>query len=137
MKTVEISAVVYLEDFKPEIPGTEIPCIHEVSGEYQWKPTIDVDTGVITNWIPGVKCSVYAKVVDQCMVTLHDGARTWKTPREEYVPDFMCPKSEGYGDYIIMDIDENGTIANWNPKQVDTWREDGLNDEYVIEVGAE
>lgn len=31
-----------------------------------------------------------------------------------YVPDTLCPKESGYGDYIIMDIDENGMISDWN-----------------------
>jgi uncharacterized protein YuzE len=32
---------------------------------------------------------------------------------QDYVPKMMCPKESGYGDYIIMDIDENGKIANF------------------------
>lgn len=32
-----------------------------------------------------------------------------------YVIDMMCPKENGYGDYIIMDIDENGIIQDWKP----------------------
>ena len=31
----------------------------------------------------------------------------------DYVPKIMCPKENGYGDYIIMDIDEIGQIQNW------------------------
>jgi len=30
-----------------------------------------------------------------------------------YVPSIMCPNKNGYGDYIKMTIDENGSIANW------------------------
>lgn len=26
----------------------------------------------------------------------------------------MSPKENGYGDYIIMDVDENGVIEYWN-----------------------
>ena len=33
---------------------------------------------------------------------------------DEYVPSTLCPKESGYGDYIIMDIDENGMIADWD-----------------------
>jgi hypothetical protein len=25
----------------------------------------------------------------------------------------MCPKENGYGDYVIMDIDSEGKIINW------------------------
>jgi len=31
----------------------------------------------------------------------------------DYVPEIMCPKENGYGDYIIMIVDENGKIENW------------------------
>ena len=30
-----------------------------------------------------------------------------------YVPSIMCPEGEGYGDYVIMEIDGDGRIANW------------------------
>jgi hypothetical protein len=30
-----------------------------------------------------------------------------------YVPDTLCPKESGDGDYIIMDINEDGQIHNW------------------------
>ena len=32
----------------------------------------------------------------------------------DYVPKCMCPKENGYGDYIIMDIDKDGYINGWN-----------------------
>lgn len=32
-----------------------------------------------------------------------------------------APDEEGYGDYIIMRIDETGRIADWNPKDVEKW----------------
>ena len=38
-----------------------------------------------------------------------------------YVPAFLSPKEESYGDYIIMDIDENGKIDNWKPNKVEEW----------------
>lgn len=30
-----------------------------------------------------------------------------------YVPDTLCPAESGHGDYIIMNIDENGQIEDW------------------------
>lgn len=30
----------------------------------------------------------------------------------------MCPKENGYGDYIIMNIDENGFIQGWEKKLI-------------------
>lgn len=30
----------------------------------------------------------------------------------------MCPADEGYGDYIIMNIDENGFIQGWKKELI-------------------
>jgi hypothetical protein len=30
-----------------------------------------------------------------------------------YVPSMMCPKDNGHGDYVIMDIGADGTIDKW------------------------
>lgn len=35
-----------------------------------------------------------------------------------YVPKIMCPADEGYGDYIIMNIDENGFIQGWEKELI-------------------
>ena len=35
-----------------------------------------------------------------------------------YVPSFMCIGQEPDGDYIVMDIDENGYIKDWDPSKV-------------------
>ena len=37
---------------------------------------------------------------------------------EGYVPPFMYPKREGFGDYIILDIDECGYIQHWDKELV-------------------
>jgi len=33
--------------------------------------------------------------------------------KDGYVPDIMCPGDEGYGDYIIMTVNESGVIEGW------------------------
>ena len=40
-----------------------------------------------------------------------------------YVPGIMCPEGDGFGDYVIMEIASDGTIAKW---QVDLseWERD-------------
>ena len=42
---------------------------------------------------------------------------------EGYAPEFMCPKDRGYGDYIIMDIDENDYIQDWDREAVSNFIE--------------
>ena len=90
--------------------GDLIPCRE---GDI-WKPIINVDSGKILNWTQGVTAEVHYKVCDQCSWELLDeSGNVIKSVKDEYVPDTLCPKEEGYGDYIIMDVDANGMIANW------------------------
>jgi hypothetical protein len=93
-----------------DVDGTLMPCMN---GEL-WCPIIDIDSGVITNWEQGVKAEVHYKVCDAGSYYLRDAeGNTVLSIEQDYVPKMMCPKESGYGDYIIMDIDENGQIANW------------------------
>lgn len=89
--------------------GDLIPC---KDGE-SWCPEIDVNTGVITNWRQGTTAAIHYKVCDAGFYTLRDSDGNRISEVEGYVPDCLCPKEEGFGDYIIMDIDENGKIEGW------------------------
>lgn len=115
LKTLLIKADVrYWEDAIvngiEDIDGDLIPC---KQGEL-WCPIIDIDSGVITNWEQGIKAEVHYKVCDAGSYYLQDSeGNTVLSIEENYVPKIMCPKESGYGDYIIMDIDENGKIANF------------------------
>lgn len=80
-----------------------------------WCVTIDVDRGCICDWPQGVTAKVHYKVCDCGSYFLeNDDLDTVLSIEENYVPKIACPKENGYGDYIIMDIDENGKIGNWN-----------------------
>lgn len=96
---------------------------HHIMHELRWEPSIEVDTGRIMNWKPGVTASIHLRVVDRCFVHLHDydNDRHWATDGEWYVPEFLYPKENGYGDFINMDIDGNGYIKDWKPELVDQW----------------
>ena len=96
----------------------KMPCVVKFAdnGSYYWKPIIDIETGQILNWQQGVTAKVHYKVCDEfaCKVVEQRGGITnLIKDYEGYVPDFMYPKEEGWGDYIIMDIDENGYIKDW------------------------
>ena len=91
--------------------GELMPCIE---GE-NWSPLIELETGKILNWEQGKKASTYYKVCDCCVVSMLDENRVTHKTVEGYVPSILCPKENGYGDYVIMDIDENGMIQNWKP----------------------
>ena len=90
-----------------------------------WCPEIDIDTGVIRNWKQGVTAEVHYKVCDEGSYYLIDNlGNTLGAILENYVPTVLCPDGDGYGDYIIMTIDENGHIKNWNPDVLDFNNED-------------
>lgn len=114
VSTLKVSAGVrYWEDGivdgVEDVNGNLIPCREN---DY-WCPVIDIDSGVITNWEKGKKASVHYKVCDdgEYEVLNKDGKTVVSI--SGYVISSLCPKGNGYGDYIIMDIDENGKIDGW------------------------
>jgi hypothetical protein len=85
-------------------------------GDYQWDINIDIDKGLIENWPTDVKASIHYKVCDEGFYEIFDEKGEKLGDFNGYVPHIMCPKKPGYGDYIIMDIDENGIIQDWDAK---------------------
>jgi hypothetical protein len=79
----------------------------------RWRPLIDVDSGKIIDWPIGVTADIHYKVCDDGIYLLTTCTGIPLTELDDYVPDTMCPEPKGYGDYIIMKIDENGFIHNW------------------------
>lgn len=99
----------------------ETPRENIYSDHWRWKPTIDVDSGRITNWTIGTEARVHYKVCDEFSCTLlNDGGKEILV-YEDYVPSFMYPQEDGYGDYIIMDINKDGYIKNWDTKRVESF----------------
>lgn len=84
-----------------------------------WCPEIEVDTGKIINWTQGVEASVHYKVCDSGFYQLKDAEGNVVGEIDGYVPSCMSPKENGYGDYIIMDIDAKGIINNWKFSEED------------------
>lgn len=125
IKTLAIAANVrYWEDATingvEDKEGTLTPC---KDGDL-WKPVIDIDNGIIQNWEQGTTASIHFKICDAGSYYLNDeDGNTVLSIEENYVPKIACPKENGYGDYIIMDIDENGQIANWK-QNIDDFLED-------------
>lgn len=116
IKTIQVKAgVLYWEDSEINgLPDTEdgdnVPC--KKGG--LWMPEIEIETGKIINWTQGTTALIHYKVCDQCGWELKDESGTVVISADaEYVPDTLCPADNGYGDYIIMAIDENGMIEDW------------------------
>jgi len=92
--------------------GDLIPC---KEGDL-WKPIIDIDEGKIINWAQGTTAKIHYKVCDNGSYYLKDADKNIiKSVEQEYVPNCLCPDENGYGDYIIMDVDKDGLIDNWKP----------------------
>ena len=79
-----------------------------------WCPVIELETGKIINWKQGVRASISYKVVDEFECYITDTDDKIVTRYEGYVPSFMAITDEGYGDYVYLEIDENGMIADWS-----------------------
>ena len=87
-----------------------MPCRND---EGDWAPLIDIDEGRIIDWPAGTTASVHYKVCDDGRYSLLDHDKAEIVTLDGYVPSIMCPSDNGYGDYIIMEIDGEGLISNW------------------------
>lgn len=113
-KRLIVSAGVrYWEDTKvnglKDIDGKFIPC----RLEDRWHPIIDIDSGFIMNWERGKTADIHYKVCDDGNYTLMDENQETIKIIDGYVPKIMSPEENGYGDYIIMKVNEFGKILNW------------------------
>lgn len=78
--------------------------------------TIDLDTGVVRDWPAGQVASIHAKVCDEGVYELMAGGER-VAAKSGYVPGFF--PGEHYGDYLLLDIDGEGRIAGWRPRERD------------------
>ena len=81
-------------------------------GDY-WCPIINLETGIIQNWEKGKIAKIHYKCCDdgEYWLIADDGSEL-KYPHD-YVPQALDLDGDGYGDYVIMNIDENGEIEDW------------------------
>ena len=80
----------------------------------RWYFKIDVDTGELLHWPKGQTASVWMKVCDRgSYYLMSETGEVLMEKEEEYCPGFLCIGANGYGDYISLDIDENGHIRDW------------------------
>jgi len=89
--------------------GDLIPCRYGDS----WQPKIDIDNGIIVDWEQGKTAKIHYKVCDSGTYTLLDEGGNIVQAYDGPVRNIACPEENGYGDYIIMNINENGQILNW------------------------
>jgi len=115
INTVNVYAHVrYWEDGEvngvEDVDGMLIPCRE---GDC-WCPKIDIHSGQILNWEQGKVASIHYKVCDGGTYKfVDDEGNNIFTLEHTYVPKLLSTGGDGYGDYIIMEIDSNGYIQHW------------------------
>jgi len=110
----EDSEINGMED-DAENPQMPFICANNKGKKY-WNPIIMLDTGKIANWPQGVTADIHYKSCDDNEIDLISDVDAGIVKEYEgYVPEFLCPEEDGYGDYVIMHIDENGYIRNFKP----------------------
>lgn len=113
-------------DCEETVGAPTVPCAEYVGerssvlcgSSWRWRPVIDIDSGKIINWKQGVTADIHYKVCDDGVYTVTDQEGNEIVSLEDYVPEIMCPADEGYGDYIIMYVDENGIIEGWDNRKI-------------------
>jgi hypothetical protein len=81
-------------------------------GDY-WCPVINIETGIIKDWPKGTTAEVHYKCCDDgdyWLIT--DDGFELKYPGY-YVPEILDIYNDSFGDYVILNIDENGRILDW------------------------
>ena len=104
---------------QPKMPCMEYIEKHRVTSSWHWRPIIDIATGQILNWRAGVRASISYKVCDEFECEVKDSDNAIVASYNGYVLNFMAITDKGYGDYIYLEIDENGMIENWSFDEYD------------------
>ena len=79
----------------------------------------DACAAMIRGWT-GPAMSLHSKVCDRCSVYLLNGDDVVASREDDYVPAFM--PGTHYGDYLILDIDEDGRVLNWRRPSQEKWQ---------------
>lgn len=80
----------------------------------RWKPIININTGIIENWEKGKVAKIHYKICDDGIYYLLDKEKEIVIERDSYVIDSLAINDKGYGDYIIMNVNEDGLIEDWD-----------------------
>ena len=111
--------VRYWEDakvngFEDNEQGDNIPCKED---DY-WNIKIDVDTGIIQDWDNAKEAETHYKSCDDNVIEFLDDKGEKIVDYDGYVPEFLeCTDEDGYGDYVLLEIEKSGKIKNWKPEK--------------------
>lgn len=78
----------------------------------QWTADIDIEIGKIDGWPAGRSGIVEMKVCDQgCYYLIDKSGIEIASIENDYVPNRIIPGK--YGDYVDLQINEDGEVTNW------------------------
>ena len=112
--------------------------VETITERQDWCPVIDVNKGKVLDWTPGFVLVTQFKVCDQGVYVYSNYNETRQIVStdcdEYYVPDWLCDWDNGYGDYMYIQINGDGTIENWDKlkKKLFEYAEDYLDDDENI-----
>jgi hypothetical protein len=80
--------------------------------------TIDLNNGKVLNWTDGFCLKTHYKVCDDGKYIFFDKegkevVDITKEYNQYYVPDFLNLEAKGYGDYVYLNINGDGTIEHF------------------------
>ena len=90
-----------------------------------WEPVIDVNNGIVIDWPQGTEAKFHFKICDAGSYHLLDRqSNVILSIDNNYVPSGLCHGDRGFGDYIIFNVNKDGSIVGYsNCIDVDDWIE--------------
>lgn len=111
-KPVEYEAKYIIVDVPVRYDNEDMPYDAPLRSGDNWRALIDLDTATIVDWPQGKTLSFKdMKICDEGIYTLLDADKNEIARRADYVPNALLPGA--YGDYLSLDINEEGVITNW------------------------
>ncbi len=92
--------------------------LDEIDPDYEVRLEIDVENGKLLNHDLGHKIKLYNKAVDEGTYTLLDTETGETKTIQDYVISGLDTYGNGYGDYVILDVDKNGFIKGWDSDKI-------------------
>jgi hypothetical protein len=120
------------DDESDDYVKSQLPCMKDVTYKKRgiwsgiettqtrkdWCPVIDVNEGKILDWTPGFCLNTGFKVCDQGVYVYSNQDESQQIVScdcdEYYVPKWLDEIDDGYGDYMYISINGDGTIKDWD-----------------------
>lgn len=114
---------------------SQLPCMREVTYTHKslwseketekkrmdWCPVIDVNEGKVLDWPEGFILNTNFKICDQGVYVYSNYDETQQIVSTDcelyYVPKWLDDIDDGFGDYMYITINGDGTIKDWDKLQ--------------------